>query len=102
MDDLPNLVPALCSSVAKTRLFLQINFAFIQKQPHVILILIHFCFPMVHKCMKMKTIIGSLRNLFILRKSLGMSSSQIIHRDASRVNCGNSFFQNNFSIPTYL
>lgn len=50
----------------------------------------------------MKNIVGILGNLFILRKCLGMASSQIIHRDASRMDCGNSFILNNFSLLIYL
>lgn len=52
--------------------------------------------------MKMKNTRGTLGKLFILRKCLGMASSQIIHRDASRTDCGNSFILNDFSLSIYL
>lgn len=49
----------------------------------------------------MVNITGGLESLFIRRKCLGMASSQIIHRDASRMDCGNSFVLNNFPLPIY-
>lgn len=56
---------------------------------------------MVQKYMKMKNTTDSQENLFILRKSLGMVSIPIIHRNASRIDWGNSFILNNFSLPMF-
>lgn len=94
MDDLLNLVSASCSYVEITRFFLRQIFLL----SHVILISINFFFSVVQKHNKMKHTTGSLESLFILIKCLGMASSQIIHRDASRMDCGNSFVLNNFSL----